>query len=339
MRFAPADQEHMQREKLHAQARDFRERALLARLEFTAFMRGTNEIRSVTDMGACAWSFPHTWMTLPTGFIDAVCADVTRPPLTEFVSRWAPKIMRTPGERIVRIMAINETNAPCVAESESWCSSDLVAIRFHTRLEDVLPLASTYEATLASLGKRTRRNIRLARKRALASQIACSRLGNMNAPLRAELLALNAQTLPQPLPRRRVNRYEHFIDSSGGAFRSVLREPEGTMLSYAAGIVRGNVAYLIYQLNHCGWASISPALLHRACLIEQFTQEGINELVFVHGCVGTLRHSCRPIYADEVWFMRQCLSARLLGGTMASMLPVGMTTEARHCLKKFALGQ
>jgi hypothetical protein len=315
-----------------------RERALLARLEFTAFMRGANEILSINDKGARAWFFPHKWIGLPIGFTDAVCADTERPTLMQLASTWAPKIMLAPRDRIVRMMATNEANSPCTAEGDAWNSGDLAAIRFHTRLEDVLPLAPTYEATLTALGKRTRRNIRLSRKRAATAKITCSRLNRIDPRFEAELLELNAQTLPQALPRRRIDRYERFIGSWSGAFRSVLRDANGAMLSYAGGVVRGNVAYLIYQLNHREWASISPALLHRSCLIEQFTQDGVKEMIFVHGCVGTLRHSCQPIYADEIWLLRPRLSTRLLSAAMASVLPVGMTVATRHSLRQFALG-
>lgn len=329
----------LQRNMLHAEARTFFERALLARLELTAFMRNAKEIAAANGVEQRGWWFAHRYLTLPSGFIEGVSSEVARPNAPS-APGWALDVVRGGGQRIARIVTTYQTNAFAATADEQWFDNGVFCMRSLMRLEDVLSLAATYEATLASLGKHTRRNIRIARKQAERAGITFALNAGATRHFHGELLALRARVRLRPPSSRHVGRFEQFVDASGCGFRSSLRDGNNQLVSYAAGLMRENVAYLIYQLNDGAWNQLSPSLLHRAHLIEHFTQNGITELVFVHGCVGTLRHSCRPIFADEVWLMNPRPGARLLSWAMATILPSGgLTVGARNALRQFAIGE
>jgi hypothetical protein len=186
---------------------------------------------------------------------------------------------------------------------------------------DVLPLSESYEATLAGLGRRTRRNVRLARRTAASRGISFSMaLGGSQVP-RPELRGLVARTRPSPHSPSRVGRFERYVASTGGGFHSCLRDLRGQLISHCRGFLHERTAYLVYQLNDAAWHPLSPSLLHRAHLIEALIGLGVHELIFVHGCGGLLCHACHPMPVDQIWVMRPRLPARLLTRAVAAATP------------------
>src|SRR5262249_27350443 len=150
------------------------------------------------------------------------------------------------------------------------------------------------------------------------------------------VLGLGLRTRPRPYTAARIDRYEAYADATGAAFRSALWTADGRMLSYVCGVVEGDAAHVLYQLNDHHWYGLSPSLVHRAHLIERFTAAGQKNLIFVHGCIGTLVHACEAFPAEEIWLARRSLAGRAKGAVLAKLWPK-IPDQVRTTLMQFAL--
>jgi Acetyltransferase (GNAT) domain len=324
-------QEALGKGALRASARGPFERALLARLELTAFMRAAPCLYTPSGLdeaaGGRAWWFAHRVWGMDTGLIEAgaCAAGVAGVAPASCPPAWAEDLVLGGRARAVKIASLRTPGArrdeTPGGESGAWSRGGLLLTSVATSFCDVLPLSDSYEAALAGFGRRTRRNIRIARRTAASGGISFSMvLGESQVP-RPELRGLVARTRPFPQSPGRVGRFERYVASTGGGFHSCLRDLRGQLISYCRGFLHERTAYLIYQLNDVEWHPLSPSLLHRAHLIEALIGLGTHELIFVHGCGGLLCHACHPMPVDQIWVMRPRLPARLLTRAVAAATP------------------
>ena len=322
----PVDQRR-NNEAIAQYAEDWANRSLLRRLRLTGHMRGA-PVGVASGEGASLSWFAHKAIGLHIGLIECVYASPTLKPLQPD----ALNVLDSLGDIFkVSKVAAEKGGAPILV------GPSYLSMRFCPRLQESLPLSDGYDATLASLGKHTRRNIRNVRKRANELGIRSLRIVRVGKTLRPEIIALASRTRPQPLGEHDLDRYEAYVDGTGNGFRSALRTGDGALLSYALGYFDSDGAHLVCQLNDHSWHGVSPSLLHRSYLIERFAESGIGELSFVHGCAGVLRHSCRAFDVEEVWLIRRSLSARLLGAVLSGLMPPGsLPVEVRKGLANLA---
>jgi len=298
------------------------ERNLLARLDFTSFQRRAAALHSCHHPAGAAsahW-FRNAIGGIRVGISEGV---ILRGEGTD-IAGWAQDVAAANGCSILRLVTAAEGELPedagSRAESLGGPHGPTVT-RVRMKLREVLQLAPSWDDTLAGLGRHTRRNVRNARKAAAAAGIAFSFLEDTGAIPDGLLRMLAKKTEPHPISSRRLRVFEAYADQAGRAFRSVLRDADGTVISYCCGYLALSTAYLVYQLNDCGRNDIGPSLMHRAFLIEALIQQSIGELVFVHGCSGILRHSCIPMVADHYWVMHRTPAARLRAVVLANLQP------------------
>jgi len=311
---------------LRASARGPSERALLARLELTAFMRAASRLHAVGDPSAAggvrAWWFAHRVLGVDTGFVEACAAGVAP---TGCPPAWAEDLVLGGRARAIKIASLRAPGARrdemSGEEGGTWSRGGLLITSVAASLRDTLPMAGGYEETLAGLGRHTRRNIRIARRAAASLGVSFSMILGESPVSRPDLRRLAARTPPFPQSPRRVGRFERYVAATGGAFHSCLRAPGGELVSHCRGFLHGRAAYLVYQLNDADWHLLSPSLLHRAHLVEALIALGVHELIFVHGCSGLLQHACRPVPVEHVWVRRPRPSARLLACAVAAAAP------------------
>lgn len=298
------------------------ERDLLARLEFTSFQRGANGLHFCIRPASATSAY---WFRNVVGGVAVGLAEgVMLHREGTDVAGWAHEIAAANGCSILRLATAAEGELPdepgCQAESLGEFRHRTVT-RVRMRLREVLRLAPSYEASLAGLGRHTRRNLRNARKLAGSERIGFEfhegPFPIQNGPLRV----LASRTEPHPVSRRRMRVFEAYADQTGRPFRSVLRDGRGEVISYCCGFLGQSAAYLVYQLNDRERNGIGPSLMHRAFLIEALVQRSCRELVFVHGCSGILRHSCIPMVADHYWVMRRNPATRLKAAALANLMP------------------
>ncbi len=305
------------------------DRDLLARLDFTSFQRRATGLYSCHHPTGAASA--HWFRNAIGGIGIGISEGIIRGEATD-IAGWAQDVAAANGCSILRLVTAAEGELPDDAgsrvENLGGARSPTVT-RVRMKLREVLQLASSWDDTLAGLGRHTRRNVRNVRKAAAAAGIAFSFLGDAEAIPDGLLRTLARKTEPHPVNGRRLRVFEAYADQTGRAFRSMLREADGTVISYCCGFLGQSTAYLVYQLNDRGRNDITPSLMHRAFLIEALVQQSFSELVFVHGCSGVLRHSCIPMIADHYWVMRRTPAARLRAVILANVQP-------NHLLGKIA---
>ena len=310
------------------------ERALIANLELTSYFRGADALHTQAQGGDRVSWFTHRVAGMPFGLVECVHAQSDAPspvlgPLWETIAA---------NGDIIKMVRLRDRGLDTAPDDRAWERAGFWRFSFERKLREVLPLADDYDATLASLGKHTRRNMRNVRRLAEDAGLRATRVLGANAALKNEIVALGARNKPSPLSPQLIQRFETYAELSGKPFRSALRTCDGALMSYALGYLDAGAARLLYQLNDGAWHRLSPSLLHRAFMIERFTLLGYKEIGFVHGCAGVLAHSCEELLVDETWLIRRSISARALSLALSMLIPgTGMLEPVRRALQSAAL--
>jgi hypothetical protein len=163
-----------------------------------------------------------------------------------------------------------------------------------SEVQHKLPLASTYEGMLASMGPRTRRS--LAGKR---QQLEKSMNVQFIAALEPDqclqaMLELHGKSTPQRVTEFYQARYR-LLRGKSEFFSMGLRLTDGPWLSMVTGWRRNQVTYVDLQMNDMNYKKESLSAVMRAFLLEHeidLRQELIN---FVAGSSLLLRRYCEPL--------------------------------------------
>jgi hypothetical protein len=163
-----------------------------------------------------------------------------------------------------------------------------------SEVQHKLPLASTYEGILASMGPRTRRS--LAGKR---QQLEKSMNVQFIAALEPDqclqaMLELHGKSTPQRVTEFYQARYR-LLRGKSEFFSMGLRLMDGPWLSMVTGWRRNQVTYVDLQMNDMNYKKESLSAVMRAFLLEHeidLRQELIN---FVAGSSLLLRRYCEPL--------------------------------------------
>lgn len=144
-----------------------------------------------------------------------------------------------------------------------------------------MPVDDTAEATLANLGKHTRRNLRYYRRRAEAD------LGQMVVDhpefTRDEFVAFS-RVCSYPLAEEEaVNRHEAMQHQPSSYLYLGLRAANGEWLSLIGGRHEGNSTYIEWQMNRADMPSYSLCTLMRSHLIDYEVARGSRRVYFVGG--------------------------------------------------------
>ena len=172
-----------------------------------------------------------------------------------------------------------------------------------------LPLLSSYEATLNTLGAHTRRNFRLFRRRALGAY-GCTFVPQSNIS-EQDFIALNARCdYPVPLPVAQW-RYRSRHTIPGGVLAGV-QSAGGEWISIAGGRRYHGTFALDWQMNRTDFARISPATLMRGFLMEHEAASGTGSLLFQGGTPHSMQSAFRPEQVVDLVGSATSLPARLL---------------------------
>ena len=277
------------------------DRILRARLNFSYVKRRGRRFETMSDGHAGLSWFEYQVGGFGIGIVEGVllgnAADIDQGWL-------AAAVRESPASLIKLTRALPDQSAELIDQRQ--IEPNWIVVRHRRAAHEILPLASTDEATLARLGRHTRRNLRAARKLAAASGLQFHVSDARPLITDTERADLAAKTRPLGLRTIELARLEAYVDETKRPFRSVVRDVEGAIISYCCGYFAApDAAYLLFQLNDAAHHSIGPALLHRALLLPWLVEQRRAELVFVHGCIGVLSHSCVPQLLEEVWLMRR----------------------------------
>ncbi len=169
-------------------------------------------------------------------------------------------------------------------------------------IQHKLPLKSTYESMLASLGPRTRRS--LAGKRQQLEKSTQVRFVSVIAPEQCleVMLGLEEKAMPQ-----RISDYFHaryrLLRGNPDFFSMGLRLPDGPWLSMVSGWRRNRVTYIDLQMNDMHYKKESLSAVMRAFLLEHEIGRGQELINFVGGSSLLLRRYCEPVEANTDIFI------------------------------------
>jgi hypothetical protein len=196
-----------------------------------------------------------------------------------------------------------EFSVPSAAKS-GWRRASTVR-----RMHGYVPLEDSYDATLASFGKHTRRNLRASRRHA---QKAVAYTFVVDPVLtREEFLSFNRiSTYPVP-DELAAWRYDALKLISDRLFLGV-RGSTGEWLSIIGGRRHRNGTFVEWQMNRADMGSLSPGTLMRSHLIEHEVERGNKRLYLVGGTSHSMKYAFGSEHFVDFVAVRGILPAFLL---------------------------
>ena len=161
-------------------------------------------------------------------------------------------------------------------------------------VQNTLPLLSTYQGMLASLGPRTRRS--LAGKRKQLQESANVEFVPRLDPDSAlkTMLELETKAMPQRITRFFHARHQ-MLQTNPDFFTMGLRMPNGAWLSILTGWRRDGVTYVDLQMNDSNYKKESISAVMRAFMLEHEIARKQTMINFVGGSSLLLRRYCEPV--------------------------------------------
>lgn len=172
-----------------------------------------------------------------------------------------------------------------------------------------LALKSTVEATMATLGRHTRRNLRYYRRR-LEFEVGAEFVPEVELGL-GQFLAINRSSTNPVSEALTRWRYESIQGRPGMLFAGV-KEPGGRWLSLIGGRRHSGVTEIDWQVNLAGLPRYSLSTVMRSYLLEHEVALGTTKLAFTGGTPHSMRHSFVSVDAADVIALRRSAIAWLL---------------------------
>lgn len=180
-----------------------------------------------------------------------------------------------------------------------------------------IALQKTFDATLATMGKHTRRNLRYYRRKAEA-ELNCRFASDVKSTLTMPQLVELNRASTHPVPNSTLERRYRTTTSMDGFFCVGLSGAGGQWISLLGGRRHHGVSEVDWQMNRAGLAKYSVGTVIRSYLIEYEIATGMEKLFFEGGTPHTMRHSFLTEEAMDIVVMNRSLfplrsAARWLG--------------------------
>ncbi len=181
---------------------------------------------------------------------------------------------------------------------------------------NTLPAQASYEATLRSLGKGTRFNMRYYRRRLLRQMDFVLVPDARGMFSEDEIVAMNAASLNPFSPGLAVIQYASCNELSGG-FLMGLRAADGRWLSLVGGWRQADTTVLLWQMNRAGLERSSLGTVMRSYFVQHEVEHGAARIVFYGGTPNTIEHSFTPDHVTDVIVVRKGWKGRILSAIAA----------------------
>jgi hypothetical protein len=179
-----------------------------------------------------------------------------------------------------------------------------------------LPIASTFDATVAAMGPRTRRNLRHYR-RLVESELGATFVPEAK-PSESEFLALNRSSLYPVFPWIAKWRFRYARGLPDSTFAG-LRAADGSWLSMIGGRRRNRITYVDWQMNVKAFPALSIGTAMRAYLIEHEVARGTQLLIFEDGTTHSMNRGFVREVVCDLLLARPSLSPNVLRYLAARM--------------------
>jgi hypothetical protein len=191
-----------------------------------------------------------------------------------------------------------------------------------------LPLESTYRATLAAMGPRTRRSL-AGKRQKLEKNAHVVFLPSLEPAQALEaMLWLQKRSLAKRITAFYRARYR-LLQQFPEFFSMGLCLPDGTWLSILSGWRRNRVTFIDLQMNDMHFKQESISAVMRAFMLEHEIARKQELITFVGGISLLLGRYCRPIeQCTDIFFWRPGLLATLTHSVIPRLKPKSFYTLA-----------
>jgi hypothetical protein len=172
-----------------------------------------------------------------------------------------------------------------------------------------LPLAVSFDETMASVGQHTRRNLRYYRRRA-ETGLGCRFVPEVEIT-REELLAFNRDCMYATPAEVAGWRYDSLKDLGGPVFMGI-KDGAGRWLSLLGGRRYQDRSEILWQLNRKGFPAYSLGTVMRAYFIEHEIGQRSRRLYIEGGTPHSIKFSFMPEALTDLVVVRRTLQARLM---------------------------
>ncbi|MHB1700286.1 MAG: hypothetical protein ACYCSN_09115 [Acidobacteriaceae bacterium] len=197
------------------------------------------------------------------------------------------------------------------------------------QIQDRLQLADTYDATLAMLGKHTRRNLRYYRR--LAERQGIEFVPDAHGKVsKVEFQDLNLNSTHPSSPLEALRRLNS-LNKLENPILFGLRGEDGRWLSLAGGWRCGDEfgryeTWIEWQFNRIGLANLSLSTVMRSYMLETLGARGTRTLCFIGGTPHTMSEAFQRAWVVDIILRRKSLAADLVRGYASRIF------RAENCL-------
>lgn len=223
-----------------------------------------------------------------------------------FAARW----LQEQGAQVT-LLSFRQTPASADGTSSQLMPashSSLWAMR-QREIPEFLPLAPTYDETLAAIGQRTRSNLRYYRRRT-ERELGCSFLPQLEIS-REDLLVFNRQCM-FAAPSAVVSWRLETMNSLQDPVLMGLRDRDGRLLSVIGGRRVGKSSEVLWQMNRNGLRHLSLSLVMRSYFLEHEIDRGANRFYIEGGTGHPIRESFTTGTVTDLAVLRKSPTTALL---------------------------
>ena len=183
-----------------------------------------------------------------------------------------------------------------------------------------LPLSRSFEETLASMGKHTRRNLRYYLRKA-ENELGCEFFPDASTAMNLSEIFTANHSSTHPVDDVTMRWRWETLRRYAGSFCAGVRAKDGSWLSLLGGRRHHGVTEIDWQMNRDGMDRYSLGTVMRSCLLEHEVNLGTERLHFEGGTPHSMRHSLVSEEATDVIVMRRSVRVSLLRRFGRSILP------------------
>ncbi len=251
----------------------------------------------------------HTGLYMPTNG-DGYRTVLAPAEEVDGVAREAGEFALKQGAILVLISYLDPCNAPAAEGPAAGFQdgSHLIA----TQLRDAsrnLPLAPSFDGTLALMGRHTRRNLRASQRRVI-QELGAVYTADAQVSL-SDFLELNRASMYSAPDWAARWRYESVRNVAHGSMAG-LRAADGAWLSLIGGHRHEDTVWLDWQMNLTRFASFSLVSAMRAFFIASQIDQGARWIRFEGGTSHSISAAFVKEQARDLIFARGALSPRLV---------------------------
>jgi len=182
-----------------------------------------------------------------------------------------------------------------------------------------LPLCESFDATLATMGAHTRRNLRASQRRAV-KELGAVYIADAELSL-DEFLRINRACTYTVADRIAEWRYRSARSVKGGVFAG-LRAADGRWMSFVGGRRLRETVAMDWQMNLKASGSLSLVTAMRALFLADEVERGMRWMRFEGGTTHSIQSAFLPEQATDLMFVRRGLSRKMLR-YVGELLPTG----------------